>query len=285
MDRAQSTLIMASFLWQHQSEFSRPAGRNMLATSRRKVEVFGIVATASDNPLRIRVDVSPSEHVTALAYRGAPGHRIGVTLILGHGAGANQTSGFMVHFATSLAASGVDTVTFNFAYTEQGRRVPDKNDKLESCWRAVIATVLSGDLPAGKGEEAAGRKLVIGGKSMGGRIASQIASRPATAGEENIAGLVFLGYPLHPPGRPDKLRSAHLAGIRAPMLFVQGSRDAFGTPDELRAALAGVTAADLYVVDGGDHSFKVPKRGAISQEQVHDAVLDEIVRWMRARIG
>jgi uncharacterized protein len=221
-------------------------------------------------PQFLRVDVSPSEHVTALAYRAGPIPGVGVTLILAHGAGADQNSGFMVNFATALAARGVETVTFNFSYTEQGRRLPDKNDKLENCWRAVIAAVRV--RAAGHG------KLVIGGKSMGGRIASQIAA----AGEEDIAGLVFLGYPLHPPGRPDKPRSEHLGRIRAPMLFVQGSRDTFGTPDELRAAFADVkAAASLFVVDGGDHSFKVPKRGALPQDRVYETVLDEIVRWMR----
>jgi uncharacterized protein len=225
----------------------------------------------TDEPQSFRVDVSPSEHVTALAYRAAPGSGIGVPLILAHGAGADQNSGFMVHFATALAARGVETVTFDFVYTEQGRHLPDKNDKLESCWRAVIAAV--------RGRAASHGKLIIGGKSMGGRIASQIA----TAGDDGVAGLVFLGYPLHPPGRPDKLRSAHLGRICAPMLFVQGSRGAFGTPDELRAALADVkAAADLFVVEGGDHSFKVPKRGAPPQDRVYETVLDEIVRWMRA---
>jgi uncharacterized protein len=133
------------------------------------------------------------------------------------------------------------------------------------------------------GSERGGRrKLVIGGKSMGGRIASQIAA----TGPGDIAGLVFLGYPLHPPGRPDKLRSEHLGRIRAPMLFVQGSRDTFGTPDELRAALAcAKTAADLCAVDGGDHSLKVPKRSAMTQDQVYDFVLDEIVRWLRLNTG
>src|SRR5262249_33772460 len=110
-------------------------------------------------------------------------------------------------------------------------------------------------------------------------------SRSTAAGGDDVAGLVFLGYPLHPPGRPDQLRSEHLGRIRAPMLFVQGSRDAFGTPDELRLALTGVkAAADLYVVDRGDHSCKVPKRGAMPQDQVYDAVLDEIVRWIRAKV-
>ncbi len=123
---------------------------------------------------------------------------------------------------------------------------------------------------------------MIGGKSMGGRIASQVAA----SGQEGIAGLVFLGYPLHPPGRPDQLRWKHLADIRAPMLFVQGSRDAFGTPDELRAVFRGLaTAPDLCVVEEGDHSFKVPKRSATPQEQVYEFVLDEIVRWLRQSIG
>jgi predicted alpha/beta-hydrolase family hydrolase len=232
----------------------------------------------AEKPDQIRLDVSPSEHVTALGYRAAPRCRADVTLILAHGAGANQTSSFMVRFATSLAARGVDTVTFNFVYTEQRRRVPDRNDKLEHCYRTVIEAVRGGKLH----DDAPRRKLVIGGKSMGGRIASQVAA----AGQEGVAGLVFLGYPLHPPGRPDKLRSKHLPDIRAPMLFVQGSRDAFGTPEELRAVLAALeVAADLRVVEDGDHSFKVPKRSGMSQDQVYEFVFDEIARWLRAKVG
>jgi predicted alpha/beta-hydrolase family hydrolase len=232
----------------------------------------------AEKPEQVRLDISPSEHVTAFAYWTPPRDRAGPILILAHGAGANQASSFMVRFATSLAARGIDTVTFNFVYTEQRRRVPDRNDKLEHCYRAVIDAVRSGKLH----DDAGRRKLVIGGKSMGGRIASQVAA----AGQEGIAGLVFLGYPLHPPGRPDKLRSKHLPNIRAPMLFVQGSRDAFGTPEELRAVFGELeVAADLYVVEDGDHSFKVPKRSAVPQEQVYEFVLDEIVRWLREKIG
>jgi predicted alpha/beta-hydrolase family hydrolase len=229
-------------------------------------------------PEQIRVHVSPSEHVSALAYRAPRRDGAGAILILAHGAGANQTGSFMIRFATSLAARGVDTVTFNFVYTEQRQRVPDRNDKLEHCYRAIIEAVRSGKFHDDDGR----RKLVIGGKSMGGRIASQVAA----SGQEGIAGLVFLGYPLHPPGRPDKLRSKHLRGIRAPMLFVQGSHDAFGTPDELRAVLGELdVAADLFVVEGGDHSFKVPKRSATSQEQVYEFVLDEIARWLGVKVG
>jgi predicted alpha/beta-hydrolase family hydrolase len=228
-------------------------------------------------PERIRLQITPSEQVTAIAYPAATGHAAGVGLILGHGAGANQTSGFMVRFAAALAARGIDAITFNFVYSEAGKRIPDRNDKLELCYQQVIAAFRNGSLL----KTFAGRKLVIGGKSMGGRIASQVA---ATA-VEGVAGLVLLGYPLHPPGHPEKLRSKHLPNIRAPMLFVQGSRDSFGTPDELRPIIKHLKAtADLCVVEGGDHSFKVSKRAAIPQEKVYELVLDEIEAWLRSKV-
>jgi len=178
-----------------------------------------------------------------------------------------------VLFATALAARGIHTATFNFVYSEAGRRIPDRNDKLEACYRKVIAAFRGGSL-----SRADRRKLVIGGKSMGGRIASQVAA----ADGDGIAGVVALGYPLHPPGRADKLRTKHLPDIRAPMLIIQGSRDAFGSPDELRPIITGLQASsDLYIVEGADHSFKVPKKAPLSQDQVYNLVLDEIVRWLR----
>jgi predicted alpha/beta-hydrolase family hydrolase len=122
-------------------------------------------------------------------------------------------------------------------------------------------------------------KAAIGGKSMGGRIASQAAA----AGLGDLAGLVFLGYPLHPPGRPDRLRAAHLSQVKAPMLFVQGSRDAFGTPGELQPIINGIEPlADLYVVEGGDHSFKVPRGLGVRQQDIYGAVQDRIETWLRA---
>src|SRR5262245_64637635 len=135
-------------------------------------------------PEQVQLDISPSEHVTALAYRVPPRGRAGPILILAHGAGANQTSSFMVRFATSLAVRGIDTVTFNFVYTEQRRRAPDRNDKLEHCYRAVIEAVRGGKFH----DNVSNRKLVLGGKSMGGRIASQVSA----AGQQGGAGLVLL---------------------------------------------------------------------------------------------
>jgi hypothetical protein len=226
-------------------------------------------------PDRFRVEVAPSQHVTAIDYPVAKGNRTGVTLILGHGAGAGQTSTFIVAFATALAERGIDVITFNFLYTELGRRVPDPNARLESCWRAVIETVRD-RITFGAS------KLAIGGKSMGGRIASQVAAD----GAGDLAGLVFLGYPLHPPGRPDRLRSAHLQDVKAPMLFVQGSRDAFGTPAELRPIVSQLEpAADLFVVEGGDHSFKVPKSAGVTQQDVYRAIQDRIETWLRMIIA
>jgi uncharacterized protein len=223
---------------------------------------------------QLSVEIAPGQNVGALVYPAANPKAAGVTLILGHGAGAGQSSGFMVSFATALAARGIETVTFNFAYMEQGRRLPDSKDKLEACYRAVIESVVH--------RKGARGRLAIGGKSMGGRIASQVAA----AGAPEVAGLVLLGYPLHPPGKKDQLRDKHLAQIKAPMLFVQGARDAFGTPPELRPILKKLKVpVELYEVAGGDHSFKVLKSAGVAQEDIYKAIQDRIDQWLRATVA
>jgi predicted alpha/beta-hydrolase family hydrolase len=221
-------------------------------------------------PESIRVAID-SGSVTAVLYPASTAARLDTTLILAHGAGASQSSPFMVDFAQGLARRGADTVTFNFPYMEEGRRLPDRAPTLEACFRAVIAAV-RGRADVGEG------RLVIGGKSMGGRMASHVAA----AGLPGLTGLVFLGYPLHPPGKPAELRAAHLARIRQPMLFVQGSRDAFGTPEELAPVLRPLgPTARLHVVEGGDHSFAVPKRSPVPRAEVFAGAQDEIARWLR----
>jgi hypothetical protein len=222
---------------------------------------------------KFTVTIAPDQNVTAIAYPPAKADRAGITLILAHGAGAGQGSAFMIDFAGGLAARGIETVTFNFLYTEQGRRLPDPKAKLEGCYRKVIEAVAQ--RKNGRGA------LAIGGKSMGGRIASQVAAGEAPG----VAGLVFLGYPLHPPGKPDQLRDRHLPGIKAPMLFVQGARDAFGTPEELRPVIKKLKVpVELYTV-AGDHSFKVRKREGLSQADTYKAVLDRIDQWLRATLA
>jgi predicted alpha/beta-hydrolase family hydrolase len=219
----------------------------------------------------LTVSVNDAESVTALLYPASKSKRAGVTVVLGHGAGANQLSGFMRLFAAGLAARGIDAMTFNFLYTEHGRSFPDPKARLESCYRAVIDAAL-------QHKKLKKNRLIIGGKSMGGRIASQVAA----ANPEGIEGLVFLGYPLHPPGRPDKLRDEHLPDIKAPMLFVQGARDAFGTESEIRAVIKRLhLPATLFPVAGGDHSFKVPKALGVPQQTVYETVMDEVSKWAR----
>jgi uncharacterized protein len=218
----------------------------------------------------LRIKVNEADSVTSIVYPAVAKARAGITLILGHGAGSGQTSGFMVSFANELAARGLDAVTFNFVYSEKGRGAPDPGDKLEACYRAVIDAI---------GKKLGKNKLAIGGKSMGGRIASQVAAK----GVEGVGALVFLGYPLHPPGKPEQLRSKHLPNIGLPMLFVQGTRDAFGTSDELRPILEPIKPRPkLYLIEGGDHSFKVPKSAGITQADVYRLVQDEIAEWLRS---
>jgi len=165
-------------------------------------------------------------------------------LVLGHGAGYNMNSRFLVDIADALASRGIAVVRFNFPYSEAGRRAPDPQPRLEACFRAV-AGVVSEEIP----------KLFLGGKSMGGRIASHIV-----ADGFPTQGLVFFGYPLHPPGKPERLRDVHLKRISAPMLFLQGTRDNFATPELLRRTVVSLGTAKLVEIEGGDHSFRVPGR-------------------------
>jgi uncharacterized protein len=226
--------------------------------------------------IRIRelpVRINPAAEVTALIYSAAE-PRMDAALVLAHGAGAGQHSTFMVAFATALAELGVDAITFNFVYTEQRRRIPDRRPALEACYAAVIQAV--------KHELEGSTALFIGGKSMGGRIATHVAANGLV---ESPRGIVLLGYPLHPPGRPQERRDAHLPDVRCPMLFVQGSRDAFGTPAELGPVLASLRPpAALHVVDGGDHSFKV-RSGGQRQAEVFLDVQRAIAKWLRAVIA
>jgi predicted alpha/beta-hydrolase family hydrolase len=209
--------------------------------------------------------------VTALVYP-ADG-RAAASLILAHGAGAGQMSAFIVAFARGIAALGIDVITFDFPYITQKRRIPDRGPVLEACYVAVIEA-------ARRDIESARRFLVVGGKSMGGRIATQVAADR----DLKVTGLVLLGYPLHPPGRPAVMRAAHLPAIRRPMLFVQGSRDNFGTPSELNPIVAGLSPPPtLHVVTGGDHSLKV-SRDPQAQAAVYDDVQRTIVRWIQSVI-
>ncbi len=204
------------------------------------------------------------------------------TLLLAHGAGAPRTHPWMVAIAEAIAAHGIAVVTFNFLYAEARRRAPDRNDVLEATWLAALEAVRArAELPT--------ERLFVGGKSMGGRIATQVVAKDGTSPAEprpgphlgaRVAGVVLLGYPLHPPGRPDKLRSAHLPRIDVPMLFVQGERDAFGTPQELAPIVKDLAKGTrLFVVEGGDHSLVRPKASGESLDATLARVAAEVARF------
>lgn len=226
-----------------------------------------------------RVALDGGQTVTARVYRPAAGPF--AVLVLGHGAGGGQASPFMVEFAEGLSDRGLHVVTFNFPFTERGKRLPDPQPVLESCYRAVVSHA-AGD-PACRA-----LPIFIGGKSLGGRIASHVAAArdadEAAAGAwwDRLRGLVFLGYPLHPPGRPQQVRVSHLPRVTQPMLAVQGAKDAFGTPDEVRLFFDVLPSrSEVYVVEHGNHSLEVPKRSGIPQADVFAAAQDGIVAWIR----
>ncbi len=225
------------------------------------------------NPSELTIALPAGAATTALVYSAAPdtARPIDATLILGHGAGAGQLNAFMVDFAQALSARGIDVVTFNFLYTEQGRKIPDRAPALEACYGAVIQVVLAQ-------VASARRALFIGGKSMGGRIATQVA---AADPQLPLAGLVLLGYPLHPPGKPEQLRDKHLPAVGRPMLFVQGARDAFGTPDELTPILGVLQPAPvMHVVAQADHSFKLSRKNPPAQAALHAEIQNRIARFI-----
>lgn len=227
---------------------------------------------SSRSPEAFPVVLESGQSVTALHYAADAPTR-DAAVIIAHGAGAGQHHPFMTAFARALSTRGFDAITFNFPYTEQKRRLPDRAPVLEACYAAVIRETRA-RIPSAQ------HWLFIGGKSMGGRMATQLA---ASDPELPIAGLVLLGYPLHPPGHPEKRRDAHLPAVRRPMLVVQGGHDTFGTPDELRPVFESLRPpATLHVIESGDHSFKVARAGAERQAAVDDEVRTTTAAWMQA---
>ena len=178
-------------------------------------------------------------------WRDAP--NASAVLVVAHGAGNDMRNRFQDGVSEGLAAGGVSSMRFNFPFTEQGRKSPDRAPVLIEAWRAALAEAAS---------HAGGLPLAAGGKSMGGRMASMLAAEDPDAFP--AAALVFFGYPLHPPGRPDKPRVEHLGQIRVPLLFIQGTADGLATFDMIQDVVRGLgSTARLHVVEGGDHSFRV----------------------------
>jgi predicted alpha/beta-hydrolase family hydrolase len=197
-----------------------------------------------------------------------------ILLVLAHGAGAGQAHPFMRLMATGLAARGIDVATFDFPYMAKGRKAPDRMPALLEAFRSAVT--------AARGRKGWERhRLIVGGKSMGGRVATHLATETVEA----LTGVVTLGYPLHPPGRPEAPRTAHLGDVRVPWLVVQGERDTFGTPAELRPVLKTLRRVTLHTVRDGDHSLKVRKSSGQDQDAVYAGVLDASAAWMTKVAG
>jgi len=195
------------------------------------------------------------------------------TLVLAHGAGAGSSHPWMKRVAAGLEVRGVQVVTFDFPYIVAGKSIPDRAPVLEAAWR---------DVWKGVAERTTG-PVFAGGKSMGGRMASMVASKTGADGFTPApTGLVFFGYPLHPPAKPQQRRDAHLPHIHVPMLFLHGTRDGFGTPDEMEELVDTLPNATLRLCDQGDHSLIAPKKIDKTGQLLEDA-MDFAASWMLAR--
>lgn len=201
--------------------------------------------------------------------------------VFAHGAGAGQQHPFMVRYARGLAERGIDVVTFDFPYMQAGRKTPDKAPVLEQAFRAAI-------VEAAARREFKRHRLFIGGKSMGGRIATHVAAAlDRWPQAPSPAGVIAFGYPLAPPrSKRTGDRVTHLKQLTVPALIVQGTRDPFGGPDEIADAIADASPRppiEILTVEGGDHSFAVLKSSGRDQAVVHAEIQDAVAAWMAAR--
>ena len=227
--------------------------------------------TASSASERVGIAVSEDVRVSGLLDRPP---RARACYVLAHGAGAGMAHPFMAAVAADLARHGIATLRYQFPYMERGGRRPDPPQLAQAAVRAAVmqAQRLVPDLP-----------LFAGGKSFGGRMTSQAQG---AAPLPDVRGLIFLGFPLHPAGRPSQDRAKHLADVRVPMLFLRGSRDALAALDELRPVCEALgQRATLQVFADADHSFHVPARSGRNDALVRGEVLDALAAWIDTIIG
>jgi len=225
------------------------------------------------SPLVITIDVDGTP-LPGLAFP-ASDPKAEVVFVFAHGAGAGQASPFMRRYAERLAALGIDVVTFDFPYMAARRKMPDRPPVLERAFRAVVDAAVTAMSP---------RAVFVGGKSMGGRIATHLAAQPdGWTSARPLAGAVALGYPLRPPGPRGGDRVAHLRQLAVPTLIVQGTRDNFGGPDDVREAVGPQPLLTIHPVATGDHSLKVQAAPGRPQAEVETEIVTAIAAWMRAQ--
>jgi predicted alpha/beta-hydrolase family hydrolase len=187
------------------------------------------------------------------------------TLAYAPGAGSNLNDPFGAYLARALEAEGIACLRFQFPYSEQKRRVPDRAPVLEATWRAVLAQLR----PSAK-------RVIASGRSMGGRLASI-----TVAAGEAVDALALFAYPLHPPGRPEQARVEHLPRIGVPTLFCSGDRDTFATVEELTAAAGLVPGSRVHILDGADHGFAVLKASGRRREDVWDEAIAALLAFLK----
>jgi uncharacterized protein len=213
----------------------------------------------------MKIAVPEAGEVSAVLVRPAKAQRL---LVLAHGAGAGMRHAFMEALAEELATAGVATLRYQFPYMEKRQRVPDRPAVLTATVRAAVraAAEAAPELP-----------LLAGGKSLGGRMTSLAASEEPL---ERVEGLVFFGFPLHPPNQPATKRADHLARVSVPMLFLQGTRDALADLTLLRPICEGLgSRATLHVIETVDHSFHVLKRAGKTDADVLRELAQVVARW------
>jgi len=239
-------------------------------------------------PVAFQLPGDADTNVAAALYSPQPAHGLDALFVFAHGAGAGHVHPFMTNYAAAFCTRGVTVVTFNFPYMEQRRKTPDRAPVLEEVFRRVIVGSVQRARDASPA--AAGLHIFIGGKSMGGRIATHLGAALEQWPEAPPpAGIIAFGYPLAPPrGKRTGDRVTHLKALTVPTLIVQGTRDPFGGPDEIREAIADanpVPPVTILPVDSGDHSFAVLKSSGRDQAAVHTTIQDEVVAWMRAQVA
>lgn len=226
-----------------------------------------MAANKMSNSEDIRVAVQDAGEVSAALLRPQSAQCL---LVMAHGAGAGMNHPFMTAIANELASAGVASLRFQFPYMEQRRRSPDRPPVLTATVQAAVqaASKATPDLP-----------LFAGGKSLGGRMTSLAASEGRL---DNVRGLVFFGFPLHPPNQPGTKRAEHLSEVKLPMLFLQGTRDALADLKLLQPILAKLgTRATLRVIEGADHSFHVLKTSGKTDKEVLKELAQTASDWMK----
>jgi predicted alpha/beta-hydrolase family hydrolase len=215
---------------------------------------------------QVTIEVGETQTVSGLLLRPK---RPFACYVLAHGAGAGMTHRFMTNFANGLADRGMATLRFQFPFMENGSKRPDRPALAHATVRAAVVAAA---------RLAPGLPLIAGGKSFGGRMTSQAQAETPLP---NVAGLAFIGFPLHPAGKPSDERAAHLSDVRIPMLFLQGTRDALGDSEILAAVLQRLPNTTPHLIEHADHSFHVPARSGTTDAAVLASMLDVLVEWAR----